>query len=105
MSDKLTDSSSTFYCTLDGNARSFLDDYHQAEPLGECLQSGVKLGRWLDNALFHTVGLSAEPFTFQNHPRWEPEMQLSLATESDVRVGTLFTRLQPHGALPRQAAA
>lgn len=43
----------------------------------------------------------SDVFTFyaddhlQNHPRWDPEMQLSLATDGDVGVGTVF-QPSPH---------
>lgn len=32
----------------------------------------------------------------ENHPRWDPEMQLSLATDGDVGIGTVFNRRHTH---------
>ena len=32
----------------------------------------------------------------QNHPRWDPEMELSLATEGEVKIGTVFNRRHTH---------
>jgi len=32
----------------------------------------------------------------QNHPRWDSEMQLSLATDGDVGIGTVFKRRHTH---------
>lgn len=32
----------------------------------------------------------------ENHPRWDPEMQLSLATDGDVGMGTVFNRRHTH---------
>jgi len=53
----------------------------------------------LSEVINHPV---SEVFTFyaddhlQNHPRWDPEMQLSLATDGDVGVGTVFSRRNTH---------
>jgi hypothetical protein len=32
----------------------------------------------------------------ENHPRWDPEMQLSLATDGEVGIGTVFNRRHTH---------
>lgn len=32
----------------------------------------------------------------ENHPRWDPEMQLSLATDGEVGIGTVFNRRHAH---------
>ena len=32
----------------------------------------------------------------QNHPRWDPEMELSLATDGEVKIGTVFNRRHTH---------
>ena len=32
----------------------------------------------------------------ENHPRWDPEMQLSLATDGAVGIGTVFHRRHTH---------
>lgn len=32
----------------------------------------------------------------ENHPRWDPEMKLSLATDGDVGIGTVFNRRHTH---------
>ena len=32
----------------------------------------------------------------KNHPRWDHEMQLSLATDGDVGIGTVFQRRHTH---------
>ena len=32
----------------------------------------------------------------ENHPRWDPEMQLSLATDGAVGIGTVFNRRHTH---------
>jgi hypothetical protein len=53
----------------------------------------------LSEVINHPV---SDLFTFyaddhlQNHPRWDPEMQLSLATDGDVGVGTVFNRRHTH---------
>jgi hypothetical protein len=57
----------------------------------------------LSEVINHPV---SEVFTFyaddhlQNHPRWDPEMQLSLATDGDVGVGTVFSRRNTHNGDP-----
>lgn len=38
----------------------------------------------------------------QNHPRWDPEMQLSLATDGEVGIGTVFNRSHTHFGDPVQ---
>ncbi len=44
----------------------------------------------------------SDVFTFyaddhlHNHPRWDPEMQLSLATDGEVGIGTIFNRRHTH---------
>lgn len=44
----------------------------------------------------------SDVFTFyaddhlHNHPRWDPEMQLSLATDGEVGIGTVFNRRHTH---------
>jgi hypothetical protein len=32
----------------------------------------------------------------ENHPRWDPEMMLSLATDGEVGIGTVFNRRHTH---------
>ena len=32
----------------------------------------------------------------ENHPRWDPSMQLSLATDGAVGIGTVFNRRHTH---------
>ena len=32
----------------------------------------------------------------ENHPRWDPDMQLSLATDGKVGIGTVFNRRHTH---------
>lgn len=32
----------------------------------------------------------------ENHPKWDPEMQLSLATDGEVGIGTVFNRRHTH---------
>ena len=32
----------------------------------------------------------------ENHPRWDPEMQLSSATDGEVGIGTVFNRRHTH---------
>ena len=36
----------------------------------------------------------------QNHPRWDPEMELSLATDGEVGIGTVFNRRNTHYGEP-----
>jgi hypothetical protein len=36
----------------------------------------------------------------ENHPRWDPEMQLSLATDGEVGIGTVFNRRHTHFGEP-----
>ena len=36
----------------------------------------------------------------ENHPRWDPEMQLSLATDGEVGIGTVFNRRHTHSGDP-----
>jgi hypothetical protein len=36
----------------------------------------------------------------ENHPRWDPEMQLSLATDGEVGIGTVFSRRHTHFGEP-----
>lgn len=36
----------------------------------------------------------------ENHPRWDPEMELSLATDGDVGIGTVFHRRHTHFGEP-----
>ena len=44
----------------------------------------------------------SDVFTFyadnhlKNHPRWDPEMQLSVATDGEVGIGTVFNRRHTH---------
>lgn len=48
----------------------------------------------------------SDVFTFyaddhlENHPRWDPEMQLSLATDGDIGIGTVFCRRHTHFGEP-----
>lgn len=35
-----------------------------------------------------------------NHPRWDPDSALSLATDGDVGIGTVFHRSHPHYGEP-----
>lgn len=32
----------------------------------------------------------------ENHPRWDPDMQLSLATDGEIGIGTVFNRRHTH---------
>lgn len=32
----------------------------------------------------------------QNHPRWDPEMELSSTTDGEVKIGTVFNRHHTH---------
>jgi hypothetical protein len=53
----------------------------------------------LSEVIHHPI---SEVFAFyadnhlENHPRWDPEMQLSLATDGEVGIGTVFNRRHTH---------
>lgn len=36
----------------------------------------------------------------ENHPRWDPQMQLSLATDGEIGIGTVFNRRHTHFGEP-----
>ncbi len=36
----------------------------------------------------------------QNHPRWDPEIELSMATDGEVKIGTAFNRRHTHYGEP-----
>ncbi len=55
----------------------------------------VELSETINRPVSEVLAFYAEDH-LQNHPRWDPEMQLSSATDGEVGIGTVFNRRHTH---------
>jgi hypothetical protein len=55
----------------------------------------IELSEVIDHPISDVFAFYADDH-LENHPRWDPEMQLSLATDGEVGIGTVFNRRHTH---------
>jgi len=63
--------------------------------LGRGGELRIELSEVIDHPISDVLAFYADDH-LENHPRWDPEMQLSLATDGDVGIGTVFNRRHTH---------